>query len=956
MVSVIVVLIVTVFSISFENLIAHEKAEFGQEALFVRRIMEFWKDKEHQIVKSQIKQFIAQYPQSVYVDSLYVILGDTYWIEKNYENALQAYHTVQSPILKEKVFSHQLDCLHHLGDNEELIKQVKGRLPVQGTEPENSEQQLWMFYYAEALLRQAKQQNDSSFSSKIYQEALIYYESLIPSDYEIDAQLALGHIYAALGGPQSAVELYLQMVELHPQNAEEWLFYAARLQSSLDPQEAIKNYSRVQEMQGAKSSDAIVNKALLMDVLKLHHQILKEKEAFQSGVDPDKRVIIDFLIGRSHFALQQYEQALEVLRPLFETPTNERLITDKKAILLILIASAYHLNELADVQTFSSQVERLFPEDPVLGRVWYLEALTYKNCDRFQEAQAFIEQIIKKFPADEHMEEVEFERSHLLFLQRCWEESRQGFIAFAQKYPSSHRLAECLQFIVNATGQCLAVAERNHDPCEGLSEKLIGDIQLLLNTPDAVTEKQRPFYLLKLSKIHYDLEHYQTALSLIKNYLQSYPKDAHLDQANLLAAMCYHDGFHDAKNFAIHAEKVLLLNNNFPEKNRLHLNLFSTYFQLAKQLEEGKSKESTSTDKSNVYIDKAAEHLYAVVMDDTQLVKREHQLWLANYYYDQVRANLNEYAVEPLQDSQRIHLAERAVAIYLLVLGLIEENSFPSITIDNLYLEQELFKLSNLYGWLNCSEKQIAVLKNLVRQQTDNSKWPWNCCSRTLFALAAAFQQREDLAQAIEMYSLLTTTLKAADPYVASASKLQLARLSYCALPQDKKHVEDPEMMMIFKYLKDLQIRKSLAQEPVHLEAALEYVRMRSEIESKEKQAELMRFLLLRVKEDFTSNEDVWSKDYHTSRQLLPEKDLIFQAYLMLVEAHLARLDATIACSQGLAANAEQMGERAKSLYSSLLEGKFAITKYLIEQAHKGLEIVNELVYMNLTTHPKARE
>src|SRR5262249_16660286 len=146
--------------------------------------------------------------------------------------------------------------------------------------------------------------------------------------------------------------------------------------------------------------------------------------------------------------------------------------------------------------------------------------------------------------------------------------------------------------------------------------------------------------------------------------------------------------------------------------------------------------------------------------------------------------------------------------------------------------------------------------------------------------------------EALKTYKTLTTTLKSSDPFVVNASKLQWARLAFATLPQSKHTIEDQDMMAILKALKDLQIRKSLAQEPIHLEAETDYATIRAPLEPEDKRDEQLRFQLLRIKEDYTSREDLWSKDYYASRQKLPEKDFIYHAYMMLIDAHTAHVEA----------------------------------------------------------------
>ena len=85
-----------------------------EEALFMRRILEFWKDRDIALVRSQILQFQHEYPQSDYNDSLRVILGDIFWQEKDYDKALRAYAAICTPACRAKVIGNQLDCLYHL--------------------------------------------------------------------------------------------------------------------------------------------------------------------------------------------------------------------------------------------------------------------------------------------------------------------------------------------------------------------------------------------------------------------------------------------------------------------------------------------------------------------------------------------------------------------------------------------------------------------------------------------------------------------------------------------------------------------------------------------------------------------------------------------------------------------------------------------------------------------------
>src|SRR6202034_2603626 len=187
-------------SIFFHSaLVAQEITQ--DEALHVRRILEFWRDKEYTIVKSQINQFIAEHPNSQYKDSLLVILGDTYWNEQNYPTALKTYENIQAPHLREKVFNNKLDCLYHLNQFNALATEVKPKLaksygPISPTEFENA---LWVFYYAEAMLRLAQEQKLESIKNDYLEIARDHYLRLLETEHQINAKLALGEIESSRG-------------------------------------------------------------------------------------------------------------------------------------------------------------------------------------------------------------------------------------------------------------------------------------------------------------------------------------------------------------------------------------------------------------------------------------------------------------------------------------------------------------------------------------------------------------------------------------------------------------------------------------------------------------------------------------------------------------------------------------------------------------------------------------
>ncbi len=904
-----------------------------EEALFVRRILEFWKDNEPILVKAQIHQFLKLYPTSEYRDSLLVILGDTYWKEKNYKQALTAYDEIKAPHLCDKVFNNRLDCHYHLENHYDITEALLSKLSSEKEPPETNEQALWMFYFAEALLQQAKQMDDPIAANEGYTLSKDYYELLLNTEHKVNAKLALAEIYSLLNQNQPAAVYYLELADLIPEKKEEMIWRAAQLQQVQAPEDGIRLYAQLLQLDGAKSADAAYNKLLLMYALGHYQPIIDEQEELRHYLSSENHPLLAFYIGHSYFHLGQYEKAIDYLDPLFnkqiKLPVHD--IALEKSLMMTMLASRYHLNDINQVNYLADKFEFTFPKDIALAGILYFQAAACKNNGQIEKGLNLLNRVKDEFPEYDRMDHVDYERAVILFKLKQWEPSRTAFKELIQKYPDSPLAQTSRQYLPNTTLQIIDATPYDAANLPILKRQLIEEMQAALDFPDSVKGELRPRYFLKIAKTWYELKEYLQAIDTLLELLDKHSDDPNLFQAHLLLATCYHEGLRDPVLFAKHAENVLALNEDYFDQDKLRLNLFSTYLQLSRA-------EQPSSANENPYIDKAAEHLFEVLLRDQESIKTENQLWLANYFYNKVKSHTDEYAVEPLTDKQSLELAKKGVQIYEKALGILPSAPHVNIQQDTLYLEHETFKLSNLYGWINQSDAQIALLNDLIGQQKENPQWSWTLRSRTIFALANSYRQKGNVTHALENYIQLTANPKTTDPYISSASKLHWARLNFLTLAPEKRHLDDEETINILKTLKDLQLRKSLAQEPLHLEAGIDYAFIRSSLEPHKKQDEQRYFLFTRLKEEFSNQDDLWAKDYNASRKQYPEKDIIYQAYMMLIDAHLLKMEADLAAAKGSSLEQEAKQEAAHAIYKSLIQGKFAVSKYVVDQAKSGFE------------------
>jgi|GEM_PF-6105477 len=374
------------------------------------------------------------------------------------------------------------------------------------------------------------------------------------------------------------------------------------------------------------------------------------------------------------------------------------------------------------------------------------------------------------------------------------------------------------------------------------------------------TSEEKPFYLLLLAKGLIKLDRFKEALTILENQESSAERES-------LLALCYLKEGYNPKFIIEHGEKALELDPHLPERDRLHLYLFNAYLDAAKE----------SADLSlNRH---AEEHLYSIIHSFP--VSLENRLWLAH-----------RFAKNEEKKGRAIEILE----------GLLHTKT------QILRFPREAFVLANLYTEKNQHTKAGVLLEDLQELQ-ENSLF----AEEISLALAHHYKAIGELQKAMIGYKKLESSLEA---MVAATAKLEHCRLQYKLLPKDCSF----EMLEpILSCLKDLWTKKRIVTEPVHLEAAIDYISFQSPFWNKE---ELLTQLKA-IEAHFTLEDDIWSKDYHTARYQMASRDLIYQAYMRYIEGSIAELE----------------GERrtAHALFSTLCQGKYAVTKYLVDISNQKM-------------------
>ena len=80
-------------------------------------------------------------------------------------------------------------------------------------------------------------------------------------------------------------------------------------------------------------------------------------------------------------------------------------------------------------------------------------------------------------------------------------------------------------------------------------------------------------------------------------------------------------------------------------------------------------------------------------------------------------------------------IAQKGIFAFEYVLGV-----DPLVNSATMALEQEIYKLSALYGWSAQPEAERDLLEKLTAQQAAFPKLPWKLTARTLYSLAESYR------------------------------------------------------------------------------------------------------------------------------------------------------------------------------------------------------------------------
>lgn len=837
-----------------------------EEALFLRRIADFWQEGELDIAKNQIRDFLAAYPKSEYSNLLYRALGDLLLREKDYSAALSYYDRIDSEEEKGSLFLNRMQCLYQGGAFAPLIESCEEKLAKEGLDADTRLQ--ITYYLAISLYQQCLQEGaDLEQAKKHGQKAVPYFKTLFEESFSREIGLAYAHLLSLLDQPQAASDIYEELGKIAPEEKDDFAFFSALTQVKFDKTKAESSFRDLFQNGGKRAKEAAYNWLVLLYETDKLDTLLEEKGALLSSIPLEKIGSAHLFLGRAYLKLKKYgESVLEFQKFLEGAEKGESL----HPALVSLLEAAFHAD---DFEAFDRAVETLknqFPEDKEIPIALFSRAQMLKKSGRIQEARSSLEGLIKDHPQSPQKALALFELAHLDTQNAFWEKGIEWSRLFLDEFPEHELSGFVWRYLMTSL---LEESKKQPEKKELLSEVL----EKALETPSLFKEKERSEWEFAYAKVLFDRGEYEKTISLLhplleKEYFPSRPN------ALMLLALCYREGENNLSAYIELAEKALLEKADLIEPGAVHLSLFNLYLDQSKDLPES--------------LDLAAEHLFKAVLLKKE-IQKENLLWLVETYLSRGEKT------DPLL------YAGRVVEI---VKPLIQEGKNPE--------EIEVYSLAKAYALLQDSAALIDLLPPFLQKGPFASK---EIQTEVEFLLAKAYLEKGEAHLSRALFNKIVEESPNLRSNRAASSCLMSAKIEIARCLKEKIPFTHPEWQAALLNLKNLTLQKSLPNEPVHLEAALEYIELQSQTEnSLEKKISLLEKTIL----DFEKTDDLLSKDYHAAKNHFPQKALIHQGYLSLMEAEI------------LLSRAEMTLEKRKELQA---KGKDLLLKIIDQNAHFDL-------------------
>ncbi len=868
-----------------------------EESLALRRISEYWKERDYKTAKAQIESFLSRKPESRFADRLWSMLGDLHFREKNYAAAVEAYDHIDAQEFRNKTLFHRLHGLYEIGKYEEFI----GSADFFVKNPTSKADEIQTIYfelgesYSAAAFASSGEKRE-----ELLQNAVHAYNQVLQTHYCDQVLAPLARAYALLEEYPKAVSAYLALAQKEPEKKEEWLFQAGALQLHCHKPAAIQTFGKIVEMGGKHAPKAAFNQLCLLFQEKRYQDFILAYDSSIKHVPKEEVVLMRYFLGQSLFQKKDFAKAAVPLMESLESGRLDR--SQEKNALIALVGCAKAEGDLGLFEKALSRLKKGFAEHEETFNSGLMLAQLLQEKQQWSKARGEIQELIQNFPRHPQKMALVYDEALLLAKEGKWTESAEAFQVYLEEYPKSEHAPNVMRHLVHCRQEDLKQAPAESEKIK--KQLLLEALETALAEPKAFPTAEKPKLRYLTGKLQYELGQYEEAIETLSSYLVDFGTDASCANACLLLAYSHLEGFKDAMQFVLNAERALAYNPSLEGASDVRLVLFNTYLELAEKAPLEEKKEM---------IAKAADHLYFAL---DKSVSKENQKWLSAYYFQQYQKG-------------QVGAAHKTAHVLEHLLGIGKEQIALSIDAGSLDKEGEAIKLASLYDQMGRFPQRLALLQALIQEHSAHPELHWKYQRMAEFELGKTHLCLSEKQKALDAFTHLIETSHISS-YYSIAAELEKAKLEFSMLDEPTDHA----VVSICDALKDVQTKRKLLSEPLHLEAALTYVDIKTALAEPDDKLECRQFYLERMRENFSSTEDPLVEQYLAAAAQFPDQEILFWQYLAFVDAQILQLEAQITNSQALRTEAKERFDRL------LAEAGDATLK---ERIHKSMEALNDI-------------
>lgn len=854
------------------------------EALFLRRINAFWTDKEYVFAKSEIWRFLEAYPDTPLRSRMHALLGDISLSQNLYQEALGFYSNIRDPEEQRNVRLHRLYALYQLKEYKKLQEELGDALHAKSSEEER-------FYYAESCFRQALQlalmPEKKTRAKLLAEEAIAHFDALKQSaSFSTHSLFALAECYRLLDQPQQANRFFEALTSSFDAGFrvedEEKVFYAAC-------QLARTHRERSLTLLTLLATEGREKKAVAADRLfqELAHEkewerLYKARDLLVGALPKEKLPSLHFYLGRYLLDKESAHAASDHLEKSLALGLHSPY--DKNALLCLL--QLYH--KAGHVEKFEAVIgelhERYGSLDKESQKAELLRASLIRQQGDLPSALAILDRLCSTTEDRELYAAALLEKLTLFAKEQMWEQAHNSCLEAHALFGETPRALEMVRLAIDLSLHHLAALQS-----EEIYAQLSCDIERALALQGVLTREEECEHRLTLAKAYLALEKVQPAIALLEEHRKQYGE---MGRTHLLLSLAYQKRG-ECEEAIAHGEEALRLSRDLPDEPLLHLHLFNAYVQKARLIPD-EEEELT-----------AANHLFAV--RDLTSLTLDNRLWLGHTFARIAHAKGGR--------------AEGEKAL-LLFTPLIENRGNWS------HFEREVVATGALHRLLGEPQKERSLLEELYSRQKNDSSVAWRTTENVELALATLYTQAHEEEKAFGLYQKLEESL---EPLIAKEATLRFQRLLFKRLKAEERNESSTKAQEIVRTLRSLSLRKVLVHEPFHLESALDCADFGAACKGEEERTRFLYQQLLKIKEEFTAQDDIWSKDYHGALALHPDKERLYRSYMRYLDGRVMLLEALLTKKEGNIQEGEAKMRAAFALLSTLRQSKFPMTDYLTE-------------------------